>query len=258
MPIMSGMGRIDEVTLVEISRIAIDLRSSRASRPVYHPHHEILVPVRGVYRCLILKKEFAVQPGEALFLPSGTENQILDRFLGETVLFLMRWCGSPLAAAPTSFPDRHGRLPWCCAWLRDLTGPAASEDRRDRLARLIVEECSGILSGDGQPEDAFGQVHRYIDDNISSDDLDIDDLRRVINVSRATLYRLFADQTGMTPMRYLRQKRLELAVDLVRRTRLPLSDIAERVGVRSTTHLSTLIARLTGRRPQAWRRESHR
>jgi len=248
------MAEVQPVVLREISRITLDLRSSLAGgRTTRHPHHEILVPIRGVYRCRIGKMDLTVPPGQMLFLPEGTENRVSNDFRGETALYLLRWDGAPLADRPIVLEDRNGRLPWACAWLRDLHGAGTPRSRLHRLARLIVEECRDLWLTDRQPRDAFDQVDRFIDANLAGNDIDIDDLRRVINVSRTTLYRLFAQRVGTTPMRYLRERRLERAVELVRRTRLPLNEIAARVGIASTTHLSNLIARHTGRRPREWR-----
>lgn len=52
-------------------------------------------------------------------------------------------------------------------------------------------------------------------------------------MSRSLFCKIFADAVGTTPIRYLRNLRLELAVNLLRETLLPLSVIAHRVGYQS-------------------------
>jgi methylphosphotriester-DNA--protein-cysteine methyltransferase len=58
---------------------------------------------------------------------------------------------------------------------------------------------------------------------------------------------------GTPPMQYLARWRMQLAASLLTGTRLPLMDVAQRVGYGSEAALSCAFKRLVGVAPSAWR-----
>ncbi|MBA3709544.1 MAG: AraC family transcriptional regulator [Planctomycetes bacterium] len=72
--------------------------------------------------------------------------------------------------------------------------------------------------------------------------------------AREHLTRVFAERIGMPPARWLRQARLTRALELLRATHLPLTDIAAQAGFVSTRTLARLVARTTGGSAGAQRR----
>jgi AraC-like DNA-binding protein len=58
----------------------------------------------------------------------------------------------------------------------------------------------------------------------------------------------------MPPMRYLFERRIAIAKDMLRRKRAPLADIAEKIGYQSASAFSTAFSRHTGRSPSAFAR----
>ena len=77
-----------------------------------------------------------------------------------------------------------------------------------------------------------------------------------IGRSPQTLRREFRKEFGVTPMRYREQKRRHIAFSYIRATRLPLKVICERLGMKSPTHLSIYIRRVTGKTPRDLRAEA--
>ena len=77
-----------------------------------------------------------------------------------------------------------------------------------------------------------------------------------IGRSPQTLRREFRKEFGVTPMRYREQKRRHIAFSYIRSTRLPLKTICERLGMKSPTHLSIYIRRVTGKTPRDLRAEA--
>lgn len=77
-----------------------------------------------------------------------------------------------------------------------------------------------------------------------------------IGRSPQTLRREFRREFGVTPMRYREQKRRHIAFSYIRATRLPLKVICERLGMKSPTHLSIYIRRVTGKTPRELRAEA--
>ncbi len=75
----------------------------------------------------------------------------------------------------------------------------------------------------------------------------IGDLVAQAGVSRKTLERRFQAARGHSLKQEIDRVRLQRTVNLLRRTNLPLYDIAARTGFRHASHLCTFVKRMTGR-----------
>ena len=65
----------------------------------------------------------------------------------------------------------------------------------------------------------------------------------------------FADARNTTPAAEIRNRRLQWALKLLITTRLDMSAIAEKVGIRNQSTLSILVKRLTGLSPREYRNQ---
>ena len=61
--------------------------------------------------------------------------------------------------------------------------------------------------------------------------------------------------TGVPRHRWLQHRRIDLAQDLLRRTAMPLADIAFACGFAGQSHFRRVFTAVVGRSPGAWRRE---
>ncbi|MGF6392354.1 AraC family transcriptional regulator [Pseudomonas plecoglossicida] len=86
--------------------------------------------------------------------------------------------------------------------------------------------------------------------------LQVADLARIAGLSSARLHARFATECGMTPMDYIRQRRLLKARRLLRETALPVGEVAVLVGYSSQSAFSAAILRAFGCTPRVLRRES--
>lgn len=82
----------------------------------------------------------------------------------------------------------------------------------------------------------------------------LDELASAIGVSRRHFFRIFKQSTGKTPHHYLAEERLKRAVDLLRETDLPATEIAMECGFSSSSHLNSTFKRSFGMRPLEFRR----
>jgi AraC-like DNA-binding protein len=81
----------------------------------------------------------------------------------------------------------------------------------------------------------------------------LESLAREVNASRARLAQRFSELVGEPPMRYLANRRLALAADLLRAGDDTLARIAESVGYGSAFALSTAFRRVRGESPRDYR-----
>jgi AraC-like DNA-binding protein len=83
--------------------------------------------------------------------------------------------------------------------------------------------------------------------------LDVPALARVAHVSPAHFSRQFRATFGETPHRYLQRRRVERAMELLRETGLPVTEICLRVGFRSLGTFSRTFRAIVGESPSAYR-----
>lgn len=75
-----------------------------------------------------------------------------------------------------------------------------------------------------------------------------------VALSRSAFFERFERLIGMPPMRYLTQWRMQVAANLLRQSRLPITSIALEVGYDSEAAFSRAFKRQVGVPPARWRR----
>jgi AraC-like DNA-binding protein len=86
--------------------------------------------------------------------------------------------------------------------------------------------------------------------------LQVADLARIADLSVARLHARFVAECGQTPMDYIRSRRLQMALGLLRETPLPIGAVAERVGYGSQSAFAAAMLREFGASPGALRRRA--
>ena len=84
-------------------------------------------------------------------------------------------------------------------------------------------------------------------------DITIEQLSELIHVSRSHLNKLFVQRSGMTPMQYLLEIRIDAAKSLLMTTNQSVASIAADVGFHSPKYFSSIFHRATGLSPREFR-----
>lgn len=126
-----------------------------------------------------------------------------------------------------------------------LSGKFWVGDARNVHARLVErqEHRDGLVLA----------AQRWLSEHLDT----VDPVERMASrsgVSRRTFARRFREATRLTPVRYVQALRVERARGLLERGRLPVSEIAARVGYADVSHFSRVFRRETGLAPGAYRR----
>ena len=93
----------------------------------------------------------------------------------------------------------------------------------------------------------------YIQDHLQ-DSLCLASISRAAGLSEFHFARLFKAATGVTPFQFVTQVRIARAKELLRKTRLPISEIADRVGYQKPSHFSDRFRAVSGCGPDAYRK----
>ena len=155
-------------------------------------------------------------------------------------------------------------------FLHEVTAAlAAAPQIEDPAANLFVEsllnaagarilrnyaEVRYPLSGPPRlTNDQLRAAIEYIHDNIR-ESLELGSISRAAGLSEFHFARLFKAATGDTPFQFVTRTRMERAKQLLRRTQLPIFEIAERVGYRKPSHFSARFRAVLGYGPDAFRK----
>jgi AraC-like DNA-binding protein len=150
-----------------------------------------------------------------------------------------------------------------------LVGGEASERRPGRelvLTRLVevmlIEALRATPADDAPPglvrgladarlAPAIRQMHGHVARSWT-----VGQLAKTAALSRSAFFERFTRTVGLPPMEYLLAWRMALAKDLLRRRKLAIAEVAQRVGYGSASTFSTAFSRFVGQPPGRYARAS--
>ena len=240
-----------------------------------HEHagfHEMIVLTGGRIEVATRGQTVRGSAGSALVYPRRVPHQEWAVGGAPVRMFCLAWRdgggdGPDDAAPPGGVawplvrPDRQGRLLFLLRWMQDLY-PARGDAERNTLDTLMQALLHEYLRADDPggggrdaPNDAIARVKRHVREHLAGP-LRLDDLAGVACLSRYHFGHAFKTATGLSPMEFVRQTRVEAARTLLLTSDLPLSAIADLVGFRDEFHLSRVFRRLTGHSPRHVRQQN--
>jgi len=109
-------------------------------------------------------------------------------------------------------------------------------DRRPSQARYMM--ATHALHHDS----AVASAERWIDEHLAGP-LTVSGLAKQLALGEKTLSRRVQAATGLSPIKLIQRRRLLMATHLIETTKLPIDEVAARVGYRDSTTLRRLIRR---------------
>jgi len=171
-------------------------------------------------------------------------------------------------------PTKPGHVDQCMAHFGQMVklglsaenkfGNAYFDSAATMLGIHILKKYSSLKSTDSQVQASGGltpKTWRLIDEYIRSHlhlHLTIEVLARLSALSPSYFIRAFTRGVGVTPHKYIIERRIEYAETLLRGTDMPLSMIAMRSGFASNSHMTAMFRRIKGITPTVLRRENRR
>lgn len=97
----------------------------------------------------------------------------------------------------------------------------------------------------------------YIEQNFQND-ITVEDIAKICGLNRSYFGKMFKDSTGKTPQQFLMTYRMIKATELLKLTKLSISDISNAVGYPNQLHFSRAFKNIYGISPREWRNENQR
>ncbi|MCA1718645.1 MAG: helix-turn-helix domain-containing protein [Actinobacteria bacterium] len=148
-------------------------------------------------------------------------------------------------------------LDLCLHMIRQDHGSAVAADAA-RVAVMPLERDGGqaqyiVHEQPGADGSSLEPLLRWMEENAHRK-LTLDDIATRATMSARTLNRRFREQTGATPLQWLRRSRIRRAQRLLETTGHSVERIASEVGFGSPTSFRDLFKRLVGTSPRDYRR----
>ena len=122
-----------------------------------------------------------------------------------------------------------------------MSAPAVRDHQTYAVSRAVEEHNRRLL----RARDAMDRAY--------AEPLDVPALARIACVSAAHFIRTFRATFGETPHRYLQRRRVERAMELLRESDRPVTEICLDVGFNSLGTFSRTFSEIVGESPSAYR-----
>jgi len=228
----------------------MERRSGRSvATGTFRPGVVIIIPEGSSSRWDIPKPVDVVQ----LYLPHATLKSVADESETATPTDLLE---------RTAHPDPiTSRLLLSAAGVVENNGALDTLFRHQLVDLLATRLLAAHTSSPTTFQPAMGGLSpkvllRAIERLRSNSDADVslDALASDAGLSRFHFCRAFKESTGLSPHAWLRQYRLEQAMNMLRNTDASIVSVAVEFGYASQTAFTAAFRRLTGEAPSDWRR----
>ena len=246
----------------------------------FHSAVEVILPLKGEVTVCAVEEEYHVQAGEVIIIPAGCSHSLHMGGGSQRELVLYEMNGvftlkefsalRQMMANPIFLNEGHP----CQERVREIFMELIRVNRSDSLLRnmrnyaqlleiyaLLGEnylttsataaEMNSLqrhLSG----EDAFNRALDHLNKNYM-DDMTLDTLAAYAGFSRYTLSRMFRQHTGSTFTQYLSKRRVDMAMELLSSTRLPVTQVALQCGFNSIATFNRVFREIKGCTPTQYR-----
>lgn len=103
--------------------------------------------------------------------------------------------------------------------------------------------------------DAVDNARLYLDSHLT-DNITLEDLAKISNLSVQHFTRLFKQRYNITPHQYILKNKLRLAKTLLRSTNKSIEEISELLSLSNATHLNLIFKKNVGMSPLQYRKEN--
>ena len=230
----------------------------------WHPHHQIVLPLRGVLEMEIDGRADRVADDRAAVIPAGQSHSYAG--LRDNAFLVM-----DLPDADDRDVEGHARL-WDAARAAPFVG---IDGTLGRFCSFLAAECEtygftmpqarqagGLLLGalarrmglDAEPlAKPLAQAVAFIDAHLG-DPITVDDVARAAGLSVSRVHALFRARFAQSPKRFIAARRMQRAADLLEAGDLTIVEIALRTGYGDQSAFTRAFQRVYDCSPAAHRR----
>ena len=236
--------------------------------PVHRVGPHLILSGSGTVRCF--GQEHRLSAGHMFWLLPGFHYEYFEdpdnpwqyvwlHLEGEGAVDFAAGCGFGENAAVRAMGNAD-ELAQVMFGLRDaLAPPEANPYQVIAMLFDFARACGGSPDVGDDVEDAYGVLVKRacmtIDSNLHVP-LNVTELAKVLQVGRTKLFLAFREKLGVTPVVYLRQKRVERVKELLQSSDRTLEDIAYATGFANAKYLMKTFREVEGMTAGDWRKRN--
>ena len=135
----------------------------------------------------------------------------------------------------------------------DVADRSKNIELRSLLCSLLLDSAKRMVTERTlEPKLVVQRAVQYMKENMNCD-TSLDSLISSVKCSRARLFVLFKESTGMTPNDYWQRLRIERSIELMKDPTVTITDVAFAVGFASSQYFCTVFRKYSGTTPTAFR-----
>ncbi|MGI5923724.1 MAG: AraC family transcriptional regulator [Lentisphaeria bacterium] len=236
------------------------------SRPRRTTFVHVIWTMRGSGQVSLGSTRHTVAAGQVLICPPAAKHCLT---VGGKHLWEYRWCTldgvlSSLLPAALSLPTETFAAGPCPEVLflelaETLRDPTPEGERQAGVAAYaFLSYLSGLASA-GPGGAGRGRARALLSwaDTAGELDVNVKSLADAVGLSRSSVHRVFRQELGVTPKRYLDSLRLQTAMSLLRETDMSVAAVAAATGFANANYFAKFFRRKVGQTPSGFRAERH-
>ena len=141
--------------------------------------------------------------------------------------------------------------------LKQLTFATSQFSSMTQLSELFLHIFNSCVQIESRPKNSIARIYfdfsvNYIKTNLHLP-ISVTDLCSTIGITQPYLYKIFKQETGISPKQYMLNCKFAEAKKLLAHTELSISQIANSVGYENVLDFSKLFSKQTNLSPTAYR-----
>jgi signal transduction histidine kinase/DNA-binding response OmpR family regulator len=142
---------------------------------------------------------------------------------------------------PFSIDELHVRITNLLESRKILKGKySGAQDQDDKIKAVSFKSSDELL---------MEKVMKFINENISNPEMNVEMLAKSVGLSRVQLHRKLKEITGLPTGEFIRNLRLKMAATLLKEKKINITQIGYAVGFTNQTHFSTTFKKIYGVSP---------
>ena len=134
------------------------------------------------------------------------------------------------------------------------------EIKRSKRTNEITEEYQSTgqlpeLDTSGYDCEFIVALDKFIEEHMTESDLGVERMAKAMNYGRTKFYEKVNNLLGCSPKEYLRRRRMEKAVELLKDDRITVAEVAYSVGFGTPQYLTTVFKQMYGISPSRYRKQ---
>lgn len=222
--------------------------------PHAHNYFELIFFLHGNAQISLENRSlYATFSDALLYPPRALHTEHLQINHRQEIYCLQVRCADIKISEVLHIQDRHQQIKLILDGLfTEYNSPACDAHVVDTWMRALATVMARNYFFPNAPAHPVETCMMYMRHNLTGE-IGIRQLADLIHVSRSYLNQLFVRHTGVTPMQYLQDIRIDAAKSLLMTTDRRISDIAEDVGFHSPKYFCATFHRRTGMSPREYR-----